>query len=387
MIRRPRASASCVFARVTARATFWALASTTAERSALAATTCLFAALTRPRFEKSKIVCVSRTRPSYALNGPILVGITTGPGKENPRVFELKERFTQEPDTVRSGSNPERTCRTRAAAASERKPAMETDGGTACEAPVAWRTASANERRSGAGDCAASEPAQVNARISVISGLLADTMEIEVDVSVEVTADVEAFGHARRERLAGDDGVHHGRHGELCRDRHVHAAELTGFDTPLQYSGHQAMTAGDDFLVVEAGELRKIVRFRHHQLRDAHERRFADETPVLAYETLEQFARAAGERLGQLLALGEHRNDRLPDQRLEQRLFVLEVEIDGAFGDTGSTRDVLELRGGKAPIGEDLQRGADDLFRTGIFPAAPTGFGSCLRHERSNVTY
>src|SRR6267378_27364 len=293
------------------------------------------------------------------------------PGNEIPCAFELKLRFAHEPESDRFGNSPERAWRTRAAAASDRKPAIETDAGTTCEVPppVAWRTASANDKRSGAGACALDESAKISAKPSAMSGLLADAMEIEVDVSVEVTADVEAFGHARRERPARDDGVHHGRHGELRRDRHVHAAELAGFDTPLQYSGHQAMTAGDDFLVVEAGELGKIVRFRHHQLRDADERRFADETPVLADETLEQFARAAGERLGQLLALGEHRNDRLPDQRLEQRLFVLEVEIDGAFGDTGSTRDVLELRGGKTPIGEDLQRGADDLFRTGIFPA------------------
>src|SRR5207237_3094820 len=117
------------------------------------------------------------------------------------------------------------------------------------------------------------------------------------------------------------------------------------------------------------------------------ERRLADETPVLADEPLEQLARAAGERFSQLLALRDHGDDGLPDQRLEQRFFVFEVEIDRALGDAGATRDILELGGGKAPISEDLQRGADDLFRTGIFPAAPTGFDCGLRHIRSNISY
>src|SRR5712664_1620459 len=168
------------------------------------------------------------------------------PGNEIPCAFELKLRFAHEPESDRFGNSPERAWRTRAAAASDRKPAIETDAGTACEAPVAWRTASANDRRSGAGACAVNEPAKTSAKIRAIGGLLADTMEIEIDVGVEVTGDVEAFGHAGRKRLAGDDRVHHGRHGELGGDGHVHAAELAGFDPPLQHPGHQAMTAGDD---------------------------------------------------------------------------------------------------------------------------------------------
>ena len=78
--------------------------------------------------------------------------------------------------------------------------------------------------------------------------------------------------------------------------------------------------------------------------------------------------------------LGDHRDDRLAHQRLEEGFLVFVVEVDRAFGDAGTVRDVFELCGGKAPVGEDLQRGADDLFRTGIFPAAPTGFCDCLRH-------
>src|SRR6266849_10137819 len=307
------------------------------------------------------------------------------PGNEMPCALELKLRLAHEPDSDRLGSNPARTCRTRAEAASARKPAISTTGGAVSgEIPVACRTALAKESRTGVGVCARSEAALKSARITEISGLLADTMEIEIDVSVEVLGDVEAVRHAGRERLARDDGMHHGRHRELRRDRHVHRPELARLDTALEDAGHQPVATRHYFFVVEAGQLGKIVRFRHHQLWDADERRLADEAPVLAYETLEQFARAAGKRFGKLLALGDHRDDGLPDQRLEQRLFVFEVEIDRALGNAGATRDIFELRRGKAPIGEDLQRGADDLFRTGIFPTAPTGcYSGCSRHSGS----
>src|SRR5882762_6422048 len=290
-MRRPAASASCVLARVTsidaltpacccatarptssaaraesawralttacalaarayANATFCALASITAERSAPAADAWLFAALTRPRFAKSNSVWVTRTRPSYASKGPMIFGM---PGKERPCACVLKLRLNHPPESERFGNSPERVWRTRADAASVRKPAMTTDGGADCVFPVAWRTASANDKRSGAGACARNEPAKISANISAIGGLLADTMEIEIDVSVEVFGDVEAFGHTGRERSARDDRVHHGRHCQLGRNRHVHRPELAGFDTPLQHASHQAMTARDDFLVIEAG--------------------------------------------------------------------------------------------------------------------------------------
>src|SRR5256885_251428 len=114
------------------------------------------------------------------------------PGNEIPCAFELKLRFAHEPESDRFGNKPERAWRTRAAAASDRKPAIATDAGTACElpAPVAWRTASANDKRSGAGACALDGPAKISARTSAMSGLLADTMEIEIDVGVEVTGNV-----------------------------------------------------------------------------------------------------------------------------------------------------------------------------------------------------
>src|SRR6266545_2163628 len=308
------------------------------------------------------------------------------PGKERPCACVLKLRLNHPPESERLGNSPERVWRTRADAASVRKPAMTTDGGADCVFPVAWRTASANDKRRGAGACARTEPAKISAKISAIGGLLADTMEIEIDVSVEVFGDVEAFGHAGRERGARHNGVHQGGHGELGRDGNVDRPEFAGFDPALQYAPHQTMTAGDDFLVVEAGELREIAGFGNHQAGNSRERRLAHQPEILAHQLFEEIPRATGEGLGEGLALLDDGDDRLADQRLEQRFFVFEVEVDRALGDAGATGDIFELRGREPAVGKDFERRGDDLLGPSVLATAPTGFCDCLRHYGLQVT-
>src|SRR5437016_2826816 len=181
------------------------------------------------------------------------------PGNEIPCAFELKLRFAHEPESERLGNKPERAWRTRAAAASARKPAIWTAGGGVCAATC--RTASANESRSGAGACATSGDGAARTTAATISLRICNAMEIEVDVGVEVFADVEAFGHAGRKRLAGDDGVHQRRHRELRGDHHVHGPEFARFDTALDDAGHEPVPACHDFFVIEAGKLGEIVGF------------------------------------------------------------------------------------------------------------------------------
>src|SRR2546422_107355 len=247
------------------------------------------------------------------------------PGNEMPCALELKLRFAHEPDSDRLGSSPARACRTRADAASARKPAISTTGGAVSgEAPVAWRTALANESRTGVGVCARREAALVSAAISVISDR--DAMEIEIDVSVEVLGHVEAFRHAGRERCARHNGVHQGGHGELGRDGNVDRPEFAGFDPALQYAAHQTMTAGDDFLVVEAGELREIAGFGNHQAWNARDGRLAHQPEILAHQLFKEIPGASSEGLGEGPPLLDDGDDRLANQRLEQRLFVFEAE-------------------------------------------------------------
>src|SRR5437870_5435615 len=162
-----------------------------------------------------------------------------------PKDFELKVRLSHAPDTESAGSSAARACRTRASASFVRNVASATTG----TSPEASRTASANDRRSGvvgAGACAArgagagADAATSHASTGTSRELwLRNTMEIEVDVSVEVLLDVEPLRHAGRERATRNDRVHQRRHGELCGDHDVHRPEFTVLDTALDHAGHQ----------------------------------------------------------------------------------------------------------------------------------------------------
>src|SRR5437867_4123010 len=107
-----------------------------------------------------------------------------------PSDFELKVRLSQAPDTESDGNSAARACRTRASASFVRNVASATTG----TSPEASRTASANDRRSGvvgAGACAArgagADAVTSHASTGTSRELwLRNTMEIEVDVSVEV---------------------------------------------------------------------------------------------------------------------------------------------------------------------------------------------------------
>ena len=59
-------------------------------------------------------------------------------------------------------------------------------------------------------------------------------------------------------------------------------------------------------------------------------------------------------------SLPSQRHDRAADQFLEQRLLVLEVQIDRSLGDAGALGDVVEPGRGKALVDEFLERRLDD---------------------------
>src|SRR5690242_21441195 len=129
-----------------------------------------------------------------------------------PSASELKSRFTHSPPRERDGRRAARACRTRASASSVRSVARATAGAS----PAASRTASPNESFKGcpawgawarkAGGATTRPHSTVTSRYL----LFRDTMEIQVDVSVQVLLDVESFRHARRKRAQGHDGMHQG---------------------------------------------------------------------------------------------------------------------------------------------------------------------------------
>src|SRR5436853_7729897 len=313
------------------------------------------------------------------------------PGNEMPIERELKVRFSQKPPTEAEGSSAARACRTRASASVVRKLASATTG----TSPEASRTASANDNRSGAvgaGACAARGTPMATSHASTATSrelLLRDAMEIQVDVSVEILLDVERLGHAGSERVPRDHRVHQRRHGELRGNHDVYGTELSVLDAALDHAGHEAVPARHDFLVVETCELGKSCRLGHHELRDSGHRRLPHQPPVFPHQLLEQLAGAAGKRLGEGFTLRDDRHDGFSHHGLEQGFLAVEVEVDGAFGYTGTTRHVGELRRGEPALSKHLQRGGHDLSRPGVLTTLPAGLRLALRwsdgvaHSRS----
>src|SRR2546427_5351085 len=219
------------------------------------------------------------------------------PGNEMPIERELKVRFSQKPPTEAEGNSAARACRTRASASVVRKLASATTG----TSPEPSRTASANDKRSGggagggaggaggavgAGVCAASGTPMATSHASTATSrelLLRDTMEIQVDVSVEILLDVERLRHARPERVPRHHRVHQRRHGELGGNHDVHGTELSVLDAAFDHPGHQAVPARHDFLVVETCELGKSCRLGHHELGDCGDGGLPDQPPVFAH--------------------------------------------------------------------------------------------------------
>src|SRR5437660_4273001 len=299
-----------------------------------------------------------------------------------PKDFELNVRLSQAPDTDSDGSSAARACRTRASASVVRSVASSTTG----VLPAARFTASANARRSGA--VAAGAWAATDATPSTASTmspassrllLLRDTMEIEVDMGVEIRPHVEPLRHAGRERPAHYRGVHQGRHREFRGEHHVHRPKLAVLDAALDYARHEAVPAGHHFVIVEARQLRKSCRFGHHQLGNTGERGLPDQLPVFPHQLFEQLAGAPREGLRQGFALGDHRYDGRPHHGLEQRFLVLEVEVNRALGDAGAAGHVGQRRARVAALDEYFERRRHELLGPRVFATLPARLGGALR--------
>src|SRR6266700_253409 len=156
-----------------------------------------------------------------------------------PSDFELKVRLSHAPDAESDGSSAARACRTRASASSVRSVASATTG----TSPDASRTASANDKRSGvvgAGVCASRAMGATTHHASTVTSrrlLIRNTMEIQVDVSVEVLLDVEPLRHPRRKRATRDDRVQQPPPGALRGPLPLHPPDLAALHPALQHAG------------------------------------------------------------------------------------------------------------------------------------------------------
>ena len=176
---------------------------------------------------------------------------------------------------------------------------------------------------------------------------------------------IEHIGLVTTERVApqhredgeGDDA----HHGALDIDR----AKLAALDAGAQHMPHQGHAAMHHLVQIKARQLRKIARFRQHQLGDCTDRRRDDFEKAL-YQAFEAAGRGFGCIADHRFRAGYIGQKLLPDDRLEELFLILEVEVYRPFCDPGAQCNVVEPRRGKAALGEACQRCGQDLPRTGI---------------------
>src|SRR5260370_32387902 len=305
------------------------------------------------------------------------------PGKLMPSDRELKSRLTQRPAAASEGNSAARAWRTRALASSVRSVASATEGAS----PAARRTVSAKDNRTGPWP-AAGEKVVPDATIKMANtariirflvGLLRDTAKEDVDVLVEVGHAVEVLTRAQRERVAPVRRVQQWSDGQPPRGTHVDRPELAALDPTLEHAADQPLPAAHHLLVLKARQLGKVRRLRHHELGEPRSRRPTEEPPKIPDDLRQQLARAAREGLGQRLPLRDRGDDRFADDRLQQRLLAVEVEVHGALRDAGAACPLFAGGGREAMVGEHLQGGGHDLSGPRLLAALPPRLRPTLR--------
>jgi len=101
----------------------------------------------------------------------------------------------------------------------------------------------------------------------------------------------------------------------------------------------------------------------------------ADRVPPAGDQRPQEVGRLALEPVDPLLGLLDRPDDARADHRLEQLFLAVEVEVDRALRDARALRDVVEARGGVAALDEEIERGVEDLRRTGVLAALEAGLG------------
>jgi hypothetical protein len=143
-------------------------------------------------------------------------------------------------------------------------------------------------------------------------------------------------------------------------DHRIDLAEFTGVDTAADDSSHEFLATSDYLVSVEPGEVGELVQLTEDEAVNSDERRGANERPVASHEREELAGGRAGD-IGFFSPL-DRGDGRLPDHFPEELFLVGEVEVDGAFGDSGAFSNILESGVGEATFAENLEGGLYDLL-------------------------
>ena len=166
------------------------------------------------------------------------------------------------------------------------------------------------------------------------------------------------------EQPGPDDGDQAGR-GDDLREIDQARRHLAARGGAREQRAHGGDDARKHFAVIELGELGKARAFRDHQADDVAAARLVDLAHEEIGDAVGEHARAAGRPRPIASMVPTTRREHGADQFLEQALLVAEVEIDGALGDAGAARHVVEPGGGEAAHGEFVERGGQDRLAAG----------------------
>ncbi len=168
----------------------------------------------------------------------------------------------------------------------------------------------------------------------------------------------------------------HRQHDQRCGQHlhegwHVDRAELAACDTARHRRTEQAVPGLDHLGQEEAGDLREVAALGGHQLGDAAGLRVAVVAPPAHDQAAQQIGAGAVVALGPPGGGGDERHHAFAHHRLEQLFLVGKVQVQGAFGDAGARRHVVQPGAGVATLDEQVEPGGQQLRRPVLLAAFP----------------
>lgn len=153
----------------------------------------------------------------------------------------------------------------------------------------------------------------------------------------------------------------------------IHGPEYATINPRLDCLAHQFAATRHHFVEIELGDIGKILRFRHHQLRNAAEVGGADQLPPAEQQLVQQGGRIVAMALEQRLALFQRRYDTLADDGFEQRFLAIEIQIERAFRHAGACGNLVQPCGSETALDEQRERGRRQFLRPRLLAARETG--------------
>ena len=170
-----------------------------------------------------------------------------------------------------------------------------------------------------------------------------------------------------------DYGDNRRRNDDLRKARQALLPDFAARNAQFDQRAHSGNAARNHLAVIEVGDARKPCTFGDDKSDDvATPRRYHFLREGLGKTLKRGTNRTAWRRRRGKTA--DQRHQCCPYQFLKQRLLVLEVQIDRAFGDAGAAGDVVEPRRGVPARDEFIHRRIDDGLATLRGACRPVGW-------------